>query len=125
MADMPTDKTFQKEIKDLCDRIRDLPCPVCGNNTQLLNGTTASKVVSFILYSHHTDRVRVACPQCLDRYVRQANIITAIFGWWGFVLGPFLTIQAFLMNRTVARYHHSAEANIHLIGFVLIKREEL
>ena len=55
------------EIDSYCALIRDMECPSCGSSDARLNGTLTSEVISVIVFTHREKKVKIACPDCLDR----------------------------------------------------------
>lgn len=107
------------EVMEYCALLRALPCPVCHSSTQLLNATMTSKVLSFVVMTTEKKQFFVACPRCLDKLSRDADIYTASLGWWGFPGGVISTVRALLFNRKMAKMHHWVRPNDLLQSFVV------
>lgn len=76
-----------EELETYSSYLRDLPCPVCGDQTKKLNGTIAYTVKSFLVITNYKATPVIACSDCLDQRNTYAMISTAVLGWWGFPWG--------------------------------------
>ena len=114
-----------EDIDKYCDLIRNLSCPTCGGTNEKLNGTMTSEVMSLILVTHYRQKLKVACPRCLDKVNESAMIITALLGWWGIPWGFIRTIKAIRENIKSKKKHHDESANDYLRSFALAKVGQL
>lgn len=112
------------EIDAYCELIRDLGCPSCGSDSKL-NGTLLNEVVSIVILTHYEKKVKIACPDCLDKASSGAIAKTAVLGWWGIPWGIVRTIQAISRNISNKRIHHLEEPNKYLRDFVLARIGQL
>jgi hypothetical protein len=110
-----------EEIDAYCELLRDLDCPVCGASDVKLNGTLTSEVISVILFTHREKKVKVACPDCLDKANSAAIAKTAVLGWWGIPWGIVRTVQALAANMRSKQTNHIEGPNQYLRNFVLSK----
>ena len=106
------------EIDVLCASLRRLPCTVCGQSDQLLNMTHGTRVFSLLVITNSSRFSLIACPDCMDKAMRKANIITALLGWWGLPWGIIRTIQALSNNISYGKSHHAPLPNKALKEFV-------
>lgn len=113
------------EIDKYCSLVRNLSCPSCGENSVMLNGTMASEVMSFILFTQYKRQLTVACPNCLDKANNNALIITIALGWWGIPWGFIRTIQSIGHNIKSKKTNHLDAPNDYLRSFVLSKVGQL
>jgi hypothetical protein len=107
------------ELLAYCELLRRRVCPVCNSSSTKLNATLTATVVSYIIITSSEEKLVVACPNCLDKANMDANIKTALFGWWGFPLGIYRTIKALLHNRKMKSQTRLAEPNDYFKGFVI------
>jgi len=63
-------------------------------------------------------KLKIACPECLDKANGKAITITLLLGWWGFPWGPIKTIQSLGQNNKSKTTNHEDGPNDHLRGFV-------
>lgn len=107
------------ELTTLSQKIRSLPCPICGQKTRKLNGTVLHTVKSFILFSTFKQLPIIACPDCLDTKNQEAITSTALLGWWGFPSGFLKTPFYIYYNLKAKKQNKSAEPNETLLSFIL------
>ena len=107
------------EITELSQRIRSLPCPMCGNKTAKLNGTVMHTVKSFIVFSTFRKESIIACPDCLDKKNQESIFSTALLGWWGFPSGFLKTPFYIYYNIKSKKQNRISEPNEALLGFTL------
>jgi hypothetical protein len=108
-----------EELDRYCAMARSLDCPVCGSSDGMLNGSMTYEVMSFILFTQYTKKIRVACPDCLDKANTNALMKSAALGWWGIPWGIVRTVQAIGLNLNSKRTNHSEGPNNYLRGYVL------
>lgn len=101
-----------------CSRIiQKLPCPVCGDNSQRLNGTTVHTVMSFLVVTTYSSKPVIACPDCLDKKNNNAILTTALLGWWGIPWGLLRSPQHIYRNIRSKGKNRLQEPNDVLLGF--------
>lgn len=110
--------TFE-EIERYCELTRNLTCPFCGTKSIRLNGTMTSEVVSMILVTQFDQHLKIACPDCLDKFNKKALVKTILFGWWGIPWGPIRTIQAVVQNLNRKKTNRLDTHNKYLRDFVV------
>jgi len=108
-----------EEIDTYCDLVSELNCPTCGSMTERLNATMTGEVMSFVFFTTYNKKVKVGCPQCLDKANNNALTKTAILGWWGFPWGIIRTPQAIALNIKSKRTNHLQDHNDYLRSFTL------
>jgi hypothetical protein len=108
-----------QEIDSYCDLLSGLSCPSCGSAGERLNATMTGEVMSFVLMTHYSKKLKVACPSCLDSANNKALTTTAILGWWGIPWGIIRTIQYISLNVKNKRSNHEPTHNNFLRGFVV------
>jgi hypothetical protein len=108
-----------QEIDSYCDLLSGLSCPLCGSTTERLNATITGEVMSFILVTHFSKKLKVACPSCLDSANNKALTTTAILGWWGIPWGIIRTIQFINLNVKNKRSNHDLAHNDFLRAFAV------
>ena len=109
------------EIDEYCNLMRGLPCPSCGRNEQLLNATLLHNVVSFLIVTTYSKKIKIACPPCLDKANISSTVNSSIFGWWGFPWGIVRTIQAISGNIKSRNTHYSDDPNPYFRAYTLGK----
>ncbi len=115
-------KTYSiEEVDNYCNIIRQLDCPTCGTSHFQLNATMVSEVMSFILFTQYSKKLKVGCPHCLDKANESALTKTALLGWWGIPWGFIRTIQAIRNNVKNKKTNHSDTANDFLRSYTLSK----
>lgn len=107
------------EITELSQKLRSLPCPMCGNKTAILNGTVMHTVKSFIIFSTFRKEPIIACPDCLDKKNQESIFSTALLGWWGFPSGFLKTPFYIYYNIKSKKQNRIAEPNETLLSFTL------
>jgi hypothetical protein len=113
------------EIAVYAELLRELPCPVCANTTEKLNGTITHTVKSFIVFTSYETKPAIACPNCLDKMNNQAMVSTALLGWWGIPWGLFKTPVYLYRNHKAKQYNRLARPNDTLVGFTLANIGEI
>jgi hypothetical protein len=109
------------EIDGYCEMVRDLDCPMCGASDIRLNGTLTSEVMSFIVFTHSVKKIKIACPDCLDKANDRSLAVSAALGWWGIPWGIIRTIGAIGQNIKSKKTTRLDEANDYLRSFILAK----
>ncbi|PWS29406.1 hypothetical protein DHW03_06200 [Pedobacter yonginense] len=108
-----------EEIEHYSQFLRNLPCPICNNETEKLNGTSSHKVKSFIFVTVSETEPTIACPNCLDKTNNSAIISTALFGWWGIPWGIFKTPIYIYRNFRDKKENRIDSSNKTLLSFTL------
>ncbi len=119
------DATAVTDIQELVGIIRQLPCPVCRQTTQPLNGNLMYTVYSFLILTTYHRHVLVACPTCLNKAHNRAIIKTALLGWWGFPWGLFKTPQYIYFNLKAKKQNNNPRATDVLLANVLEHAREI
>lgn len=117
-ADVQISEVSTKSFDDYVEILRSLPCPVCNNNFEKLNATIVANVFSFVLITHYSKEVKIACPRCLNKMNNNAMIKTALLGWWGLPWGIIRTPQALILNNKRKGENDWPEANNLFKSFV-------
>lgn len=92
-------KTYSiDELDQYCDLIAELNCPLCGSRNSRINATMVKEVMSFILITNYSSKIKVGCQSCLDKANESATLKTALLGWWGFPWGLIRTPMALFAN---------------------------
>jgi DNA-directed RNA polymerase subunit RPC12/RpoP len=108
-----------EEINELSQKLRILPCPLCGSKTAKLNGTILHTVKSFIFFSTFRKEPIIACPDCLDKKNQESIVSTALLGWWGIPSGILKTPIYIYNNINAKKENRITESNGTLLGFTL------
>lgn len=108
-----------EEIENYSKLLRDLPCPICGNTHEKLNGTISHTVKSFIVFTVSGTELTIACPDCLDKKNNDAMISTALLGWWGIPSGLFDTPIYIYRNYKAKHENRIGISNNTLLSFTL------
>ncbi|RXR17682.1 hypothetical protein EQG63_09330 [Flavobacterium amnicola] len=108
-----------EEVTELSQRLRSLPCPLCGNKTAKLNATIMYTAKSFILFSVFREEPIIGCPDCLDKKNEESIISTALLGWWGFPSGILKTPFYIYNNIKEKKKNRISEPNETLLGFTV------
>ena len=111
----------EDELDVYCELARSLDCPVCGNADTKLNATLVMTVRSFIFLTQWKKKIKVACPDCLDKANNSAMISSALLGWWGIPWGFIKTPQAIIQNLRSKNANRLDEPNRYLKSYVLSK----
>jgi hypothetical protein len=109
----------EEEIIDYANLLATQPCPLCSSKQLKLNATKINTAKSFIVLCIHEEYIKIACPPCLDKAMQQANITTALLGWWQIPSGPYRTIKALILNNKAKKQHSANSPNDLLIGIAL------
>ena len=107
------------EITELSQKLRSLPCPLCGNKTAKLNGTIMHTAKSFVIFSFFRKEPIIGCPDCLDKKNKESIISTALLGWWGIPWGILKTPFYIYNNIKSKKTNRIAEPNETLLSFTL------
>ena len=108
-----------EEITELSQKLRSLPCPLCGTKTAKLNGTIMHTAKSFIVFSYFRKEPIIGCPDCLDKKNQESIISTALLGWWGIPSGILKTPFYIYNNIKAKKQNRIAEPNETLLSFTL------
>ncbi len=93
----------ESEFDEYCEILRNHPCPKCNSKTQKINATMVGRVVSILIMTNYEKFLKVACSNCLDEMHREANMKSALLGWWGIPWGPIQTIRSFMFNSRMKK----------------------
>ena len=108
-----------EEIKELSQKLRTLPCPLCGNKTAKLNGTVMHTAKSFIIFTTFRKEPIIGCPDCLDKKNQDSITSTALLGRWGIPWG-ILKTPFYIYNNIKAKKHNRiSEPNETLLSFTM------
>ncbi|WP_299216652.1 hypothetical protein [uncultured Aquimarina sp.] len=86
----------EQEIIELKNKISNLTCPNCLNNTTKLSGFEINKIISFLVYSKETNQKKVLCKNCGNKEKTTSILQNLFFGWWsrnGILATPYLIIK--------------------------------
>jgi hypothetical protein len=114
-----------EELEHYSSKLRELPCPICGQKEQKLNGTIAHSIMSFVIFTTYKSIPYIACPQCLDKKNNGALISSAILGWWGIPWGLIKTPVYIYRNIKARRQNHLDNSNDTLLSFTLTNIGEI
>ncbi|WP_295802081.1 hypothetical protein [Mucilaginibacter sp.] len=117
-ADILTKEVNAEELAGHVETLRNLPCPICGSTGEKLNATIVSNVMSFIVFTHQSKEVKIACPRCLNKQNNNAMVKTALLGWWGIPFGLIRTPAALMFNARQKAQNDLPEANDLFKSFV-------
>jgi len=107
------------EIENYSNLLRDLPCPICENTIEKLNGTILHTVKSFIFFTTSSAETTIACPDCLDKKNNDAIFSTALLGWWGIPWGLFKTPIYIYRNYKEKKENRLSVSNNTLLLYTL------
>ena len=110
-----------EEVDEYCNLVRNLNCPSCGTSIAKLNGTMTSEVMSVIFFTQYNRKLKIACPDCLDKANNNALTKTIALGWWGIPWGIIRTIKAIGHNIKSKKTNHLDTPNDYLRSFILSK----
>ena len=108
-----------EEITELSQKLRSLPCPLCGSKIAKLNGTIMHTAKSFIVFSFFRKEPIIGCPDCLDKKNQESIISTSLLGWWGIPWGILKTPFYIYNNFKSKKQNRIAESNETLLSFTL------
>jgi hypothetical protein len=114
-----------EEVDKYCNIVRNLNCPICRTSYAVLNGTMTGEVMSFILFTQYSKKIKIGCPTCLDKANESALTKTILLGWWGIPWGFIKTIQAIRINIKSKKTNHSDSINDFLRSYTLSKIGEI
>jgi len=117
--DVLLEKITEAQLLVYSELLRRLPCPVCNGVFDKLNATITATVISFVVMTNYSKKVKIACPRCLDKQNNNAMIKSALLGWWGFPWGVIRTSQALIFNNKRKKLNHLDEPNDLFKSFVL------
>jgi hypothetical protein len=117
--DVQLEKITEAQLLEYSELLRRLPCPVCNGVFDKLNATITATVISFVVMTSYRKKVKIACPQCLDKQNNDAMIKSALLGWWGFPWGIIRTPQALIFNNKRKKLNHLDGPNDLFKSFVL------
>ncbi|MBO9592397.1 MAG: hypothetical protein J7599_05755 [Niabella sp.] len=106
-------------IDGYCALARRLSCPSCGSSDMPLNGALISNTLSVFMITIQNKKLKIACPDCLDKANRKAITMTLLLGWWGIPWGPIRTIQSLGHNNKSKTTNHEEGPNDYLRSFVV------
>ena len=107
------------EVEQYSKLLRNLPCPICGNTHEKLNGTISHTVKSFIIFTTYGTEPTIACPDCLDKKNDDAILSTALLGWWGVPWGFFKTPVYIYRNFKAKKENRLDTSNNALLSYTL------
>ncbi|MCF3110924.1 hypothetical protein LL912_19215 [Niabella sp. CC-SYL272] len=108
-----------EEIDAYCNLVRRLHCPEWGSTATPLNAGFISSTISILVVTIQNRKLKIACPDCLDKANGKAITITLLLGWWGFPWGPIRTIQSLGHNNKSKTTNHEEGPNDYLRSFVV------
>jgi hypothetical protein len=109
----------ESEVESYSNLLRDLPCPICGNAREKLNGTISFTVKSFLVFTSYSAIPTIACPSCLDNKNSDAIFSTLLFGWWGIPWGILKTPVYIYRNYKAKKENRIHHSNNTLLLFTL------
>jgi hypothetical protein len=123
---MAQNKEYSRdEVESYSELLRELPCPLCGNTHDKLNGTISYTVKSFIFFTTYEKKPIIACPDCLDKKNNDAVLSTALLGWWGFPWGILRTPVYIYRNLKAKKENRLDVSNNTLLSYTLANIGEL
>jgi hypothetical protein len=117
--DVQTGKITEAQLLEYAELLRKLPCPICNGAFEKLNATLTATVISFVVMTNYSKKVKIGCPECLDKQNNNAMIKSALLGWWGFPWGLVRTPQALILNNKRKKLNHLDGPNDLFKSFVL------
>lgn len=97
--------------------LRDLPCPICDNSRDKLNGTVCYTIKSIIITTFTATKIVIACPDCLDKQNRKAITSCSLLGWWGIPFGILKTPVYIYRNLKAKDENRTSDSNGALLSF--------
>jgi len=73
-------------------------CEICGAQDQSLRVSVFLYIVSILIATFRIPKVHILCRRCRLQAGILANLVTLIFGWWGFPWGPLYSLYALFIN---------------------------
>ncbi len=113
------------ELEVYSNNLRNLPCPICGDEYSKLNATISHTVASFIVFSTYSAKLTIACPNCLNQRNNNAMLSTAFLGWWAPSAAIFKTPLYIYRNYKAKKQNNISNANDTLLSFTLAKIGEI
>jgi len=107
-----------EEIDEYCSIIRNQACTDCQSKTHKLNAIVVKAVTSMIFLTQSTAKIKIVCPDCLEKHKSNANSKSMLLGWWAFPWGPIKTVQALISNSKMTKHIRLNHPNIILQSFV-------
>lgn len=118
-VDTQTNALTEAQFDEYCQMLRSQPCPKCNTKTSKLNVSMVGSVVSILVITNYEKKLLVACSDCLDQWHKNANIKSALLGWWGFPWGPIHTVRSFIFNSSMKKNNRTEKPNDIYQSFVL------
>ena len=111
-------KLSQDEFQVYVDIIRNLQCPNCKSKDEKLNAILVSKVISAIFFTNSEEEIKIACPECLNKYLEKADASTAAKGFFALPWGIVKSTQALSSNDNMRKLLSKNDPTQFLRGFV-------
>lgn len=108
-----------EEIDVYCTILSKLECPYCGNFADKLAATQTMEVWSAVIITSYDRKMKVGCPNCLDKENNKALTKSVLLGWWGLPWGIVRTVQSVYVNIRNKKKNHSYEHNDFFRSFAL------
>ncbi|MFI2744148.1 hypothetical protein ACG2LH_15550 [Zhouia sp. PK063] len=108
----------EKDLIEYSELLRKHKCPNCNSKTNHINVSITGRVISVLIFTSYKKSLKVACPNCLDEMHNNANMVSAVAGWWGIPWGPINTIRSFIFNAKMKK-NNRLEASDLYKSFIL------
>ncbi len=118
-VDSQTKELTESEFNEYSRILRNHPCPKCKSKTQKINVTMVGRVVSILIMTNYEKSLKVACSNCLDEMHSEANMKSALLGWWGIPWGPIQTIRSFMFNSSMKKNNWTEIPNEFFSSFIV------
>jgi hypothetical protein len=102
-------------MERLVSRIRQMPCPLCGDSGTPLNGFEIETVRGFLFIPVVMVRLVLGCPDCIIEAARNATRHTLASGMFALSFFPVLTACA--KNSRAGKLREHAEPTQHLLEY--------
>ena len=106
------------EIQNYLSIVRQQSCSECHSKTQKLNAFILTNVRSAIFVTTTRKQLKLACPDCLEKFKSGSTQKNLLLGWWAFPWGPIKTIQSLLANHKAIKSVREDKPSDILVSFV-------
>lgn len=92
------------ELHDLIHSVSKLPCPICGDDSKILNASTIAVARSALFVTEFNENTIIGCPECIMKAANEAYKKCMRYGWWALPFGPIKTLHALSINQKTLKF---------------------
>ena len=86
------------QLDELARIFENVICPKCHKATKPLTAAMISQTMSFLISMQQSNRIHIACPDCLKSECISSSATTLLLGWWSFPWGPVRSVESLANN---------------------------